>query len=532
MANLFEQEQRNVVPGWRSFNDTLDLGELSSPSSEQEALRQQNIDEYVFDFKQNHSVVHASELISAAVSGNQLELNDVKDAAKLILDKGDETTKAQTRLAEKIYKKEPIYHHPARSAILPLSEFNTDDYRRQIMRLKKAIRHYPYNAILYVELSRCYSTLGQEDKAVQAMKTALHLAQGNRFVLRSATRLFAHFHTEEKDYLSYMHFYLKRNAKLSNDPWILSAEISISSVLEESSKFIKKGIELISSNNFSPYSFTELASSLGTVEILHGSNKKGKKHFQKALICPNYNTLAQAEWATHENITLNIDQSTYSTKANFEAMALDLYHNEKFEDTLDYARKWFMDQPFSRRPVLFGSSLISSLITNEEKSKDLLELLEAGLVSHPGDPTLINNLSYALALSGQEDKALDYIEKYKHQKMDRSTKICFKATEGLAQMRLGNIEKGRALYGESITESKEADEKNLNWKAILNFAREEIKIGTKGIDGLMDAVEKIPEHEPEIKRLRKETIDSYKKQKNIDEGLAKAIEGINEKFQS
>ncbi len=526
MANIFKQEARNVVPGWRSFNNTLDLGELSSPKEQQFVPERQNIDEYIFDFKQNYSVAHASELISAAVSNNQLEVNEVHDAAKFILDRGDETTKAQARLAEKIYKKEPIYRHPIRSVILPISQFNIDDYRKQIKHLKEAIRYYPYNAILYVELSRCYSTLGEENKAIQAMKTALHLAPNNRFVLRSASRLFAHFHTEEKDYLSYIHFYLKKHAKLTTDPWILSAEISISTVLEKSSRFIKKGIEIINSNNFSPYSFTELASSLGTVEILNGSNKKGKKYFHKALISPNDNTLAQAEWATHEKIVLDIDQSNYSNKANFEAMALDLYHNEKFEDTLDYTRKWFMDQPFSRRPVLFGSSLISSLSENKEKTQDLLELLKAGLISHPGDPTLINNLAYALSLNGEADQALNYIQEHKYHKMDRSTKICFKATEGLAQMRLGNLEVGRSLYREAIMESKDADEKTLNWKAILNFAREEIKIGTKGIEGLMDAVEKIPGQEPEIKRLRKETIDSYKKQKSIDEGLTRAIEGI------
>lgn len=516
MANLFEPKQRNVIPGWRSFSNTLDLGELSSLKSQHIKPEQQNIDEYIFDFKKNASVAYAAELISAAISNSQLELQEVQDAAKLILDKGDETTKAQTKLAEKIDRKDPIYHHPIRSTILPLSEFNTDDYYKQIRHLKGVIKNYPFNAILYVELSRCYSTLGEENKAVQAMMTALHLAENNRFVLRSASRLFAHFHTEKKDYLSYIHFYLKRNARLTNDPWILSAEISISTILEESSKFIKKGIDILDSNDFSPYSFTELASSLGTVEILNGSNKKSKKYFKKALICPNDNTLAQVEWATRESITLDINQSHYSNKANFEAMALDLYYNEKFEDALDYTRKWFMDQPFSKRPVLFGSNLISSVSTNKEKIKSLLELLGAGLVSHPKDPTLINNLAYALALNGQEDKALDYIEKCKHQKMDKATNICFKATEGLSQIRLGNIEKGRALYKESIIEAKEADEKILNWKAILNLAREEIRIGTKDINSLMNVVENIPEQEPEIKRLRKEVIDSYKKQKKIN----------------
>ena len=139
MANIFKPEQRNVVPGWRSFNDTLDLGELSSVNAHHTEPVPQNIDEYISDFKQNYSVAHASELISVAASNNQLELDDVQNAEKIIPAKGNETTKAQIKLAEKIYKKEPIYHSPTRSAILPLSEFNIGDYYGQIKQLKQEL---------------------------------------------------------------------------------------------------------------------------------------------------------------------------------------------------------------------------------------------------------------------------------------------------------------------------------------------------------------------------------------------------------
>lgn len=106
MANIFEPKQRNVIPGWRSFNDTLDLGELNSlrNQSQQTSGNRQNIDDYIFSFKQNNSIAHAGELISAAASNNQLDIHEVKNAAKLIIDKHDEATHAQKNLQKKYIK--------------------------------------------------------------------------------------------------------------------------------------------------------------------------------------------------------------------------------------------------------------------------------------------------------------------------------------------------------------------------------------------------------------------------------------------
>ena len=62
---------------------------------------------------------------------------------------------------------------------------------------------------------------------------------------------------------------------------------------------------------------SELASSIGTVELLYGSNKKSRELFKKSLISPNDNTLAQVEWAATKDKNLDVDASGFNVEMNF-----------------------------------------------------------------------------------------------------------------------------------------------------------------------------------------------------------------------
>lgn len=519
MANLFEHKDRRVIPNWRSFGKTTTLGELNSFQIQSAFAQQEtSIDEYIIDWKLNKTVIHAADLLSAALVNNKRDDKSVIDAAHFILGNRERATLSQISLANSILNKTEEKDLSERFNEVTLDKLpnliNPEPIIIKIRETKKLLRHYPTNAILYVELSRYYSILGQEFNSIRAMKSALHLAPNNRFVLRCATRLFAHYNTEENEHLDYIHNFLRKSPMTLIDPWLASAEISIATIRNRTSKFIKKGIELVNSKNISPFNFTELASSIGTVELLYGGTKKSREFFNKALISPNDNSLAQIEWASTKDNSLDINPSLFGVKMNFEALALDNFQNKNYETALDNAAKWFIDMPFSKRPIMFGSNLASTILKDQQKS---ISFLNAGLISHPNDPQLINNLAYALALDDKPKEAFEQLNKIRNEEdYDDVTQICLSATRGLAYFRSGFADIGRQLYIDAIEQTKQIKNKELNWIAILNYAREEIRLKSEYVDSLMDIVSKIPNDTKdfEISVLKKDVIELHNKMKN------------------
>lgn len=518
MANLFEHKDRRVIPNWRSFGKTTTLGELNSFQINSQFLEHKtNIDEYIIDWKLNRTIIHAADLLSAAIINDKKEDRNVIEAADFILQNKSKATYSQKSLAWIILKKPQEKDLSERFNEITLDSLptiiNPELIRIKIRETKQLLVTYPSNSILYVELSRYYSILGQENSSIKAMKMALHFAPNNRYVLRSATRLFAHYHYDDNDYLEYIHNYLRKSPMTLIDPWLASAEISIATMRDRTSKFIKNGISLINSKNISPFNFTELASSLGTIELLNGGTKKSRDFFQKALISPNDNSLAQIEWASTHDKQLDIDPSKFSVKMNYEALALDNYHNKDFKSALDNAAKWFIDMPFSKRPIMFGSNLASTILKDQEKS---LSFLKAGLLSHPNDPQLINNIAYALALDDKPQEAFEELGKIRNvDEYDEITQICLTATKGLSYFRSGFSDVGRKLYLEAIEKTRQIQNQELNWLAILNYAREEIRLGSEYAIPLMDTVTKIPSgtKDLEISILKQDVLDLYEKLK-------------------
>jgi hypothetical protein len=517
MANFFEHTDRRVLPNWRSFGKSVVLGELNSFQKERiHTIDEYSIDEYIIDWKINNTIIHASDLLSAAIVNDKKENLDVKNAAKFILGNKTKSTFSQISLAKNILNKTSDIDLSSLINKVTLDNLPTyikiTSIHTKIKEIKKNLSLYPYNPILYVELSRYYSILGQEKSSISAMRVALHLGANNRFILRSATRLFAHYNNANNEYLDYIHTILKKSPLTSLDPWLLSAEISIATIRNRTSRFIKKGLALINSNNVSSFNYTELASSIGTLEMLNGSNKKSRELFKKSLISPNDNSLAQIEWASKKDSRLNIDPNSFNVQMNFEAIALDNFHNKDYDNSLKNAAKWFIDMPFSKKPILFGSNLASTILKDHKKS---ISFLNAGLVSHPNDPQLINNLAYAFSLDNRPNEALSELRKIKDYKLEESTRACLTATKGLAYFRSGFPEQGRSLYIDAIEQTKLSKNKNLNWIAILNYAREEIILKSEFVESIMNAVNKIPNDskDVEIKVLKEDVLNEYKKLK-------------------
>lgn len=164
--------------------------------------------------------------------------------------------------------------------------------------------------------------------------------------------------------------------------------------------------------------------------------------------------------------------------------------------------------PFSKRPVMFGSNIATTILKDNNKS---ISILKTGLISHPNDPQIINNLAYAYALENKPDIALTELNKLKETNYERTTQACLIATKGLAQFRKGLPELGRENYLRAMEITKEINNKELNWIAILNYAREEIKTKSIYVNDVMSAVSKIPniDSNVEITTLKNEVIELY-----------------------
>ena len=498
MAFVNIELDRKVVPNWRPFQETSYLGELGfsyTPSNNYHY----SIDKYINSWRENRNILFASELLSAAVSNDQLNYSAIKDAANYILQNRSNANSAQIELAEVILESPEIENVKIGIDKILEKLSQIQDIQIKIKQLKYEINKFPYNPILYVEIARNYIMLGQKEKAMLNMSIALHLAPNNRYITRSAVRMYIHLDDMER-----AHSVITSNSTFKYDPWLLAPEISLKLMMNKSSNFVKQARNILN-QDVSPFYITELASSLGTLEYHYGGKRKSRDLFCQSLIMPNDNSLAQAEWAFLKQIPIRIKKETVeSVKRNHEAQSLYSYYVGDYNKALEETVDWLLDAPFSEEATLRGSSIAYNFLNKYDIAARILNI---GLKAHPGDPVFLNNLAYTLALDNKVDEAqkrMDELQRVTKVDMDESIAVCMKATQGLIAYRKGNVEEGRRLYIEAINDSKELkeDREEYNWKAILNYLREEIRIAAGIPENVITIIEGINE-KPDMKEITK-----------------------------
>lgn len=519
MAVIYEIKERRVVPNWRDYRRTLQLGELTQ-SNKSTTPMSFNIDRSIDDWKQIKNIGTAADLINSAfVSGiNNLE---VKEAINFIKSNNEKTSTTLSDLTKLLGPDMTINSEISNNSLLEvdvdtISEFqaliNNKAFNRVINKTKNRSRNEIRNPIVWVELARLYAMRGQESKAESAILTALHLAPNNRFVLRSATRYFIHQEKFEKA-LSY----LRKAESLKHDPWLISAHIATSSIMGRFSPLIKDGIRLIDSNNFSDFELTELSSSLGTLEYKDGSFKKAKAFFEKSMKMPNDNSLAQLEWVSKDEKRFHVNPFQFNNVINpFEARALELYERGNWKDAFYNSIKWFLDMPFSKRPVLLGSYIAGSLLKDKNAA---IILCEVGLQANPQDPTILNNLVYSLATSENNqmlDRYVNQMLEININKLSNENKITFQATLGLVSLKRGEIKLGIDLYKKSIQNASNLRNNYLENLAIANFAQVLINLNLPEQTEYLTKVKnmKISAGHTDLKLIRNEILESINNKKS------------------
>lgn len=463
-----KDKKRNVIPRWRDLSQTTALGELGSLKTGYKSVVQAVSvfhEKKIIDWKLESNVRNSIELLnSSIVLGDDEFLNQVTFYLKNH-ELGD------TRIIKSLIDK--TSNIPDQPSLTGSGHSITDLDKvigEKIKKYRVHIHLSPFNAINWIELARLYLIIGKNIPAERCVLTAIQLSPHNRYVSRVAARFFAHI----KDYNKAKQI-LRLNTAFNVDPWLLGAEIGISSLQDRSSMQIKKGRELVGSKNYSPFDLNELLSALATEELNSGSIKNSRKLFNQSLVQPNDNTLAQAVWAAKHVNNIEVFDNKFGTVPSiYEAIAYGHYENRRWKDAMSNILEWFVDQPFSIDPTTLGSFIASSIL---EQYDDAIKLCKVGLRATPDNFTLMNNLAYSLLGKGNLEEARITLSKISAETLNNEEKVVFYATKGLLMYKQGHYSNGASLYDTASSLAEKNKSKKL--KLMADFHHLVIQLETE-----------------------------------------------------
>lgn len=469
MSTYFEDKDRNVIPRWRDFLTTLVLGELLpsrySPRVADEPATA--LVDQLSAWQEHGSTSFAADLVGSALVLN-ISNSEIRRAAKHLLSPTANAPHLAKDLANQLLspEREPQFLPPEELSSSTFDDLQVQS-RHQIRTLRRRLLEEPRNSILLTDLSRQYTISGLREKAKKAMIRAVEFGSENRFVLRSAARLYIHL--EEPDRA---HFILRRAQATREDPWLMAAEIAVAAAASKNSTNVKSALRVLEGGRYAPFEISELASAVATVEMANANNKAARKLFRRALESPTENTVAQVEWASRRALPNFEVKLKNAPPRLYEAKAWDLFNKGDWGNSFDQSMKWLHDQSFSVHPVLLSGYLASTVFEDFDLSTRILKF---GLISNPKDYTLFSNLAFSLASADRVEEAREAFNQIDHGALDEGWKIVVKATEGLLRFREGFPDEGRLFYSQAIDMAESHPDKGLKARAAIYLAREEIR---------------------------------------------------------
>lgn len=481
MTTILDDPDRRVVPRWRPWREAAGLGEIS-PAMPKRVPYKPNLEELgrtAFDWKKNRSLPFAADFLGAAFALGQGSI--AKDAAEFVLASKLQTNRALRKLANLVLSDQTAANQVMMEPVLS----SIDSSRRRIRALRKSLHAFPRNPLDLMDLAREYVALGQPWAATKPVREALALAPANRFVLRCAARFFLHNKDSEQ-----AHDILRKATVTKKDPWLVAAEIAVASAAGRNPSLVKTGRQFVESKNFHPAHISELASALGTLELEAGKVRMMKQLFRKALENPTENSVAQAAWISRRISSWVIEPNVLTTPRSYEAGAWTSIMHNNWEDSLAAAELWLCDEPFSKRPTIFGSWVALTVAPDFGKAE---RIAQHGLERHKNDFLLQNNLAVALAYQGRHLEAMRSFERIPREESEGPYRATYLATSGLLQFRLGAPDEGRKLYRMAVNEAKKKNEiRSVVW-ALLHLAREEYRLApAKGDEIVKEAIAEFP----------------------------------------
>jgi tetratricopeptide (TPR) repeat protein len=462
------------VPRWRSSWVTANTAEARSKrtailSVEAQQKINQEVKDKTRELETSQSVPVAAELMFlASVAGNEAA---AKQAAKVVLASRDQIGARQI----------------VRSAQHVLDGSSADRIEaasKDFVKHARSLLSIDYrNPVLLMDTARELTAMQQDRAALRYVRTAVALAPKSRFVLRAAARYYLHIGDHEV-----AHDLLRRSPLIASDPWVQASEIAVATVRGQTSTLVKQTIRILSEASQVGADGSELASAVGTVELLAGSNKKAKLLFKHALCHPNDNSLAQAEWAATK-LKLVVDKQALQTPMSFEANSHNAYRHQQIDEAIEHAVLWARDEPFASRPMDAQCYLLSL----EGRYAEALEAAKVA-ASLDGDelgPAL--NLIFAKTQAGDLDDAMENFLRLGRHRNLKQFATHYLANGGALAYALGDIEGGRQLYQHAIRAARARGEAVSEGLARAFFARIATNAGDPQATAIVqEAAEAVP----------------------------------------
>jgi tetratricopeptide (TPR) repeat protein len=483
--------RRTLVPRWRASNEAANAGELTSVSAKTsrsvETITNSHFQRLRDEWLRGPSVEVGADLLSCGVALGLVEDREVQHAA-LLIEKSD-VQGPLISIARRVLTG-TIGRMADSKAISFDPEVARADLQSQIATHKRRVREYPRNAFAWADLARLYASSGQLAKAHDAINVSIILAPENRFVLRTAARFFVHAGGKIPQVSVDQGLRLLRKSRLlRQDPWLMAAEISLSTIAEDPTRILREARKLADADTLRPWDLSELNGALGTLAIEQGGLGKPSKHFTRSLRQPTENALAQAQWASdvHHAVTV-LPQSFERWRAPpFEALALKHRAEGKWSEAIADCRAWSTMEPTSTRPLILGAFIAEVALEDGDIAR---EFSERALVLEPNAYWANNNLAVALAYNDKLDEAQRYANKFQPDSVSDNCRAAYWATLGLIEYRRGKREAGLGLYLKAADTEYAVKTPSVRATVIWHLLREEARIGAPGIESLADMMSK------------------------------------------
>jgi tetratricopeptide (TPR) repeat protein len=469
---------RFVIPRWRDFRKTSASGELiQARNKNSPAVPLLSIQTQLKNWQEETSVGNAIDLINSAFTSNNKDA--AKSAAEFIVAKCPDSNHPILRVCRVILNDESP---EVIRRVTGVAKFDSIDekIRKKIHVIRDRLKSNIYNPFVWLDYARWLTISGKTQEAEKHVRTALHLAPKNSYVLRCAVRFFllAGQQTGRKDddNLIFALNLVRKNPATKFDPWLMATEISLSGLLQKSSRLIKPGFSAVENKNFNSFSISELAAAIATEELKHGSNKSARRLFTASLIDPNENTIAQGEWATTKigELPYNFMQAN-----SFEALSYYDVENELWDESFDNALNWFVEEPFSSESANHASFLAGAVVDDNGLA---LRICDYGLRANPKEFALLNNKAYSLAVEGKIPEAEKVFKEIDLNKLKDNEKVAYNATLGLIYYGKGDVALGQFYYSIAEDEARKAKDYTKEFLVKLYKTRTEFIFNQNTLD--------------------------------------------------